>query len=131
MDEYEENGGGVMMDFRLERSQEPPRPYRIDGILYKPKRQWRIVAVFPYPVNPSCLSATEYQDRNSLIGISGAQCRVTCKGKLISLYQWDEIPENPGDPDSTRTIWGWRLIESGPMPPPERTHFSTYIPSVT
>ena len=123
-----------MMDFRLERSLPPAPPVKIDGVTYKPKRQWLLFGVFPHTVNPSCLSQSAETDRNGLTGVEGAECRVVHapSGKMIARWVWHgEVMENPSDPESTKVLWGWRLEESGPVPAPERTHFSSYIPSVT
>jgi hypothetical protein len=107
--------------YRLERGTILPT-VKHNGVTYKPKRQWKLVAVFPHPVHPSAISNRQRPEENMLMGAKGQQCRVVApNGIVLALYEWGEVDENPGDPESTRKVPGWKLIEQA-APEPQRNH---------
>ena len=59
-------------------------------------------------------------------GLPGMQARVRCDDSAVEVYDWDKIPEVPGDPNSNM-IWGWKLVVRNNWPPGAAASHLTFV----
>lgn len=111
--------------YRLERSNKPVVNAKLVGSNHVPKRVWKLFCTYPMPVHPSALSSAGDSAQNMMIGARGQQVRLVKDDRVIAIYEWARVMENPGEPDTSNTVWGWKVISQAPVTLPERTHVTS------
>ena len=111
-----------MSVYRLETSQKPYVNSKVAGKNHTPRREWKLWGTFPMPVNPSALSSAGDPSQNQMMGKAGMQVRLVKDEHVLAVYEWVRVLENPGDPEASNSVWGWRVISQAAVTLPERTH---------